>query len=316
MRSLTSLACLERLCLSENVNKGMFTKNNDKAGELGKSLSYLFEQTTTLGELAITGNEGANTYIDNGLEPLLEKLPLLSNLEFIDISGNKIGDKGMVTLTNSLELNRTIRLIKCSDNKCSGEVLIKYLEILSEHTSLIDRIPFSDIDRYSKNKKYAIQLKELKNKAKSNLGDNRMQYDLHREMLNSLSPELRMEKELRRQCGFQFGIPIERVRGSVKFPDYQSRIPQLLVRLKDYLKTKGGFKTQGIFRLQPNGDEFKLIRQRLNQNDDDYRADDINCIANAIKGLFVCLICLIFICFNCFNCFVFCDFLFLFLFLV
>lgn len=261
----------------------MFTKNNDKEGILGKSLTYLFEQTTTLGELAIAGSAQNNAYIDTGLETLLNNLPLLSNLEFIDISGNKIGDKGMTSLTNSLEMNRTIRLIKCSDNKCSGDVLIKYLEVLSEHTSLIDRIPFTDIDRFSKNKKYTIILKELKNKAKSNLSDNRMQCDLHREMLNALSAELRMEKELRRQCGYQFGIPVERVRGTIKFPDYESRIPQVLVRLKDYLRTKKGFETVGIFRLQPNGDEFKILRQKLNRNDDDYRVDDINCIANAIK---------------------------------
>ena len=71
VRSLSSLACLERLCLSENVNKGMFTKNNDKEGLLGKSLTYLFEQTTTLSELATTGSEQNNSYIDSGLETLL-----------------------------------------------------------------------------------------------------------------------------------------------------------------------------------------------------------------------------------------------------
>ena len=48
----------------------MFTKNNDKDGSLGQALSFLFEQTTTLGELAITGNESNGTYIDNGLELL------------------------------------------------------------------------------------------------------------------------------------------------------------------------------------------------------------------------------------------------------
>ena len=53
--------------------------------------------------------------------------------------------------------------------------------------------------------------------------------------------------------------------------------------MKDYLRTKKGFETVDIFRLQLNGDKCKILRHTLNRNDSDYRVDDINCVANAIK---------------------------------
>ncbi|ETO09392.1 rac GTPase activating protein [Reticulomyxa filosa] len=97
--------------------------------------------------------------------------------------------------------------------------------------------------------------------------------------------ELRIERELRRQVGCQFGVPIERIRGTIKFPDYSSRIPQLLVRLKDCLKAKDGLRQEGIFRLQPDGKKFDIARKRLDANVFDNDMDH-NCVANAIKVWF------------------------------
>lgn len=194
------------------------------------------------------------------------------------------------------------------------ETLITYLDLLSHHTSLIDKIPNSikhylkktkksrgggnnnngvnndgkdDIDNddninHSNNKRYKA-LKELLNGAKNNLKNNKLQFDIDRDMMNSLGIEMRLEKELRRPCGQQFGIPIERITGTVKFPDYQARIPQILVKLKDFLKAKGGLDSIGIFRLQPDGKEFPVVKRALNANDTQTRVDYINCIANAIK---------------------------------
>eukprot|EP01083_Nonionella_stella_P260272 887654_1 len=76
--NLPSLACLERLCISENVKRGI-GKKTDKEGIIGKSLLYLFQQTPTLNELAITGSESSNCYLDVGLQHFLRSINKISN---------------------------------------------------------------------------------------------------------------------------------------------------------------------------------------------------------------------------------------------
>ena len=71
--ALRSMACLERLCLSENVKRGI-GKKTDKEGVIGAALLDLFEHVPTLNELAITGSEAMSCYLDVGLLPFLEHL--------------------------------------------------------------------------------------------------------------------------------------------------------------------------------------------------------------------------------------------------
>jgi len=59
-----------------------------------------------------------------------------------------------------------------------------------------------------------------------------------------------------------------------------------LVKLKNLLEARGGFETVGIFRLQPDAKEFPTVKCALNNNDFEFRINDINCIANAIKVWF------------------------------
>ncbi len=278
--SLTSLACLERLCISENVKRGI-GKRTDKEGIIGKALLYLFKQTPTLNELAICGNENTNTYLDIGLQYFLKSINKISNLEFLDFSGNKIGDKLFIDFLAALQNNTTLRLVRCNDNKLSFEILQNYLQLLSTHPTIIDKIPMSDNKKKS-NKKYIT----LRDTAKQNLRSNKQQFEIDRQMMTSLPREHRLEKELRRPCGTQYGIIIERIRGTVQYPDYICRIPQVLVKLKNLLSTRGGFQTVGIFRIQPDAKEFPIVRQALNTNNFEFRINDINCIANALKVWF------------------------------
>merc|ERR1712176_721611 len=119
--------------------------------------------------------------------------------------------------------------------------------------------------------------------AKQNLRGNKAQFEIDRKMMSALPRGMRLEKELRRPCGTQYGICAERIRGTVQYPDYVARIPQVLVKLKNLLEARGGFETVGIFRLQPDANEFPIVKQALNTNNFEFRINDINCIANAIK---------------------------------
>ncbi|ETO14434.1 RhoGAP domain-containing protein [Reticulomyxa filosa] len=287
IRSLTNLACLERLCVSENVKKGSFGKNADSKGDIGSALSLLCRNVPTLNEIAITGNDKQSYCIDIGLLPFVETLPYLSNLEFIDISGNKWGQYNNGALWKTwLEMvskNRNLHVIKFFGNKISTEQIYNTLEVLACHTSVFEKLPKLELKQLlQKNAKKQSEIEDLIEQVKKQFKENRIQYEMDQQMINALPIEFRVEKELRRQVGCQFGIPIERIRGTIRFPDYQSRIPQILVRLRDCLKAKDGLKQEGIFRLQPDAKKFDHTKLMLDSNvfENDMHH---NCVANAIK---------------------------------
>ena len=107
-------------------------------------------------------------------------------------------------------------------------------------------------------------------------------------MMTSLAREMRLEKELRRGFGAQFGIAAQRVRGTVQCPDYAARIPLALVKLYNLLKTRGGLDTVVVFRIQPDANEFPRVKAALNANDAQFHTADVelHCIANTIKVWF------------------------------
>ena len=80
-------------------------------------------------------------------------------------------------------------------------------------------------------------------------------------MVHSLPIRERLEKQLRLQCGQQFGIPLELIRGTIKFIDYQSRILKILINLRNYLKGKGGFKNKEIFRFHADSNQFQNLNK-------------------------------------------------------
>lgn len=87
-------------------------------GLIGSALLKLFEDVPTLNELAITGSEATNCYLDVGLEPFLKALDRISNLEFLDISGNKVGDVQFGRFMESLRQNKTLRFVLNGALRC------------------------------------------------------------------------------------------------------------------------------------------------------------------------------------------------------
>eukprot|EP01084_Bolivina_argentea_P216491 367785_1 len=229
-----------------------------------------------------------------GLEPFLCNIAYLSNLKFIDLSKNKLNDKHIGLLIKSLSYNRTfIRGIQINNNKISSQCLIEYLQVISNHRSLIAvnqsnigvniYLPIQHIIKYKKIKKYSAIFTCLQNEATLNLRSNYFQYEIDNQMVRSLPIREQLEKELRLQCGQQFGVSLEYIRGTIKFSDYKSRIPKILINLRTYLKSTGGFKTREIFQFDGDSHEFSKLKQDLNANNKNTKPNDIYNIANAIK---------------------------------
>ena len=128
----------------------------------------------------------------------------MSNLEFLDISGNKIGDAQFAAFVDALRQNKTLRLVRCSDNKVGSEAVLQCLEMLSNHSSIIDKLP-SDHghfgDKKSKSSGAQQQYRELREAARQNLRGNKAMFEIDRQMMAALPRDMRLEKELRRSCG-------------------------------------------------------------------------------------------------------------------
>merc|ERR1712228_469151 len=68
--------------------------------------------------------------------------------------------------------------------------------------------------------------------------------------------------------------------------EYNSRIPIILTNLRNYLKSKGGFKTKEIFRFHADTTQFKKFKQDLNANNQNAKTSDMHSVANAIKAFY------------------------------
>ena len=107
------------------------------------------------------------------------------------------------------------RLIRCGDNKLSSESVLQCLEMLSNHSSIIDKLP-SDHghfdDKKSKSSGAQRRYRELREAARHNLRGNKQMFEIDRQMMAALPRDMRLEKELRRSCGMCFvGRKDERV---------------------------------------------------------------------------------------------------------
>jgi hypothetical protein len=105
-----------------------------------------------------------------------------------------------------------------------------------------------------------------------------VKYDVEKRTYEGLPSE--WEQQLKKQ----FGLPPDKIE-RMRVPGYKSRIPTVLVQMKDYLIKNGGLSVEGIFRIAPDSDESMYVKQELNENKF-VRCDDVNCIANLIKVWF------------------------------
>ena len=60
----------------------------------------------------------------------------------------------------------------------------------------------------------------------------------------------------------------------------------VLIALRNYLKSKGGFVTKEIFRFHADADQFERFKRDLNANHEGAKTDDHHSIANAIKAFY------------------------------
>jgi len=63
------------------------------------------------------------------------------------------------------------------------------------------------------------------------------------------------------------------------------QVPEVLVRMKNYLYENGGLEQEGVFRLAGDESETILVKEKLNDGTF-INTKDINCIANLIKVWF------------------------------
>lgn len=105
-----------------------------------------------------------------------------------------------------------------------------------------------------------------------------VKYDASTRRYVGLPPEWEM------QLKKQFGLSPNRVESS-RVEGYVSRIPTVLVHMKEYLVQNGGLQVEGVFRLAPDADESVFVKQQLNESSF-VKCNDINCISNLIKVWF------------------------------
>jgi hypothetical protein len=95
---------------------------------------------------------------------------------------------------------------------------------------------------------------------------------------SGLTPEL--QKALSQQFGLE-PMSLE----TRKLDMYPTRIPRVIIMMREYLINNGGLNTVGIFRLAPDAEENAIVKRLLNNNEF-VRCVDINCIANLLKVWF------------------------------
>jgi len=79
----------------------------------------------------------------------------------------------------------------------------------------------------------------------------------------------------------QFGLGPDQLE-TIRFPEYKSRIPSVLVQLKKHLIEEHGLSTEGIFRIAPDGEDLTYQKQKINEGRWD-GCNDVHIISGLIK---------------------------------
>lgn len=82
----------------------------------------------------------------------------------------------------------------------------------------------------------------------------------------------------------QFGVPIKQL-PSRQIDGYTAKIPQVLLDLKNSLKSNKGYEQVGIFRLAPNAKDSQSVKSLIDKGDFKKNCD-VNVTANLIKVWF------------------------------
>jgi hypothetical protein len=82
----------------------------------------------------------------------------------------------------------------------------------------------------------------------------------------------------------QFGLEPSQVE-AVVVPGYVSRIPTVLILMRDYLRKENAFQIEGLFRIAADAEECVFVKKALNEGAF-VRCDDVHCISNLLKVWF------------------------------
>lgn len=86
---------------------------------------------------------------------------------------------------------------------------------------------------------------------------------------------------IQKKASFQFGRSIQAL-PSRTVEGYSVPIPEVLLKMQDYLYTNGGLKVEGIFRLAPDEHAVDEVKAALNEGR--FRTcADVNCISHLLK---------------------------------
>eukprot|EP01084_Bolivina_argentea_P109156 195106_1 len=96
-----------------------------------------------------------------------------------------------------------------------------------------------------------------------------------------------LPKEWRDHLNKQFGVEPKQLPG-VQLDLYESKIPKVLVMLRNALEEADGYQQVGIFRLAPNASDNKAVKEKIDkgQLNDSEEKVDVNVYANLIKVWF------------------------------
>eukprot|EP01114_Cavostelium_apophysatum_P024083 TRINITY_DN930_c0_g1_i1.p1 TRINITY_DN930_c0_g1~~TRINITY_DN930_c0_g1_i1.p1 ORF type:complete len:322 (+),score=82.98 TRINITY_DN930_c0_g1_i1:132-1097(+) len=61
------------------------------------------------------------------------------------------------------------------------------------------------------------------------------------------------------------------------------RVPQVLVNMKEFVISKGGLTTEGVFRLAGDQTEIRRIKESMNKKSYDFVTNDVNAITSLLK---------------------------------
>lgn len=146
--ALFHLPSLQNLILDSNIHLGTFSSDCTAAMN---ALAQLVKDNRLpkLEYLSIKGNAQTNNYTKGAISELCDALRSNSSLTKLDISSNRMGDKGFERLAKALgnDGNRSLQIVRCDDNKTSVKAMRALEKHLRNNASICKILPVQDLKK-------------------------------------------------------------------------------------------------------------------------------------------------------------------------
>jgi len=192
----------------------------------------------------------------------------------IDKNGNKFGLKFKNTESAKLYLEKVVAVLHIINNKKSNG--------LPPPNSDDEE---SDNEKDSEESNPASNRTPITNPKVNNVKS--VKHEMHVTQDRKTGKFIGLPDDMARQANKQFAKEVGKLFG-VKLPDYEAKIPIVLVMLKKNLKNVNGYKLEGIFRVDPNQTECKKIKLCIDSSEFDFGSILVDgyIFANLIKMWF------------------------------